>query len=592
MKKIMVLFMAMFMLVSVTAYGAEPEFFTEMYPNYTSESSVKIRFENSEELAALINEIDFNDEIENYVNLKSLLKSLLSADTETVVQIDMSDDMKVMKAAITSESSQFIEVNGNLSADVKAKTGIWVDADFSNSDNPSFKIIYSQPFMNKYLVVDLHEVMGDEFDEFSSIIEVFINPELVKEVNTTVAKAINKYADVKSYYGKCVINIDNDALLNIAEDMLKYYSESLPDEIASEINEIDFSGIKVLGKDGIQSTYMLKKGKISTVTTYMDIEIDIKSICEKIMGYELEIESQGTLDFSVEIKQNVKNIGKTKVAFPELTDENSVTFHELYGYDYEYEEEYPLYSVYSECDYLPVIDGETYVPLRQTVEEAYADTALITYEKGTITLASENFKDFSTLSLKVGSDKAVSETEVYSIKPPVVINGVSYVATSFFTDVFRWEYGGATYDVLNEKYYYDFYTYTYEDEYYEYVDYPYYYVSGESEENLIVDGNMYFPLRQVFEYAYEESVSMSFEKGTIKLESEFFPGFKTITLTKGSDKAYTENSEYNIGNVYIKDGTTYVSKKLFEDVLGWNLTDLTYYIEDNYWFYEFVTENE
>ena len=586
MKKAVSLFIAISMLLCMTAYGAGLDFLTEMYPNYTAETSVKLRFESSEELAALINEIDFNDEIENYVDLKALLKSLLSNDSVMTVQVDMSDDMKVMKAAVTAESSQFVEVNANLSADVKSKTGIWVDADFSDEENPSFTMIYSHPFMNKYLVIDLPEAMGDDFDEFSNVMEVFLNPELIKEVNSVVADTVNKHADVKASYGKCVINIDNDALLNIAEDLIKYYSENLPEEIASEINGIDLSGIKLLGENGIQSTYILKKGKISSAATYMDIELDLKSIYSMIVAEEWPIESQGVLSFSVEMKQSIKNAGKTKVEFPELTDENSISFDELYGDDYEYEEEYPLY-VYSECDYLPIIDGETYVPLRQTMEEAYEDTIQITYENGTVTLASENFIDFKTLSLKIGSDKAVSDTGEYTIKAPIVKDGVSYVATSFFEDVLGWSYNYAWQDVLNGVYYYSFDPYTYE---YEPVDYPYYYVSGSSQTDLIIDGEIYVPLRETIVDAYDDSVNISFEKGVIKLESECFPGFKTITLTNGSDKAYTENGEYNIGNVFIKSGTTYVNKKLFEDVLGWELTNLTHYIEDNDWYYEFVTE--
>ena len=52
--------------------------------------------------------------------------------------------------------------------------------------------------------------------------------------------------------------------------------------------------------------HILKKGKISSAATYMDIELDLKSIYSMIVAEEWPIESQGVLSFSVEMKQSIR----------------------------------------------------------------------------------------------------------------------------------------------------------------------------------------------------------------------------------------------------------------------------------------------
>ena len=47
MKKAMALFMAVCMLASMTAYGADLSFLSESYKNYASEGTLKIEFDDS-----------------------------------------------------------------------------------------------------------------------------------------------------------------------------------------------------------------------------------------------------------------------------------------------------------------------------------------------------------------------------------------------------------------------------------------------------------------------------------------------------------------------------------------------------------------
>lgn len=602
MKKVVALFMAVFMLVSVTAYGADLTFLSEPYKNYASEGTLKIKFDDSGNFEKLLNEMGAAEESGQVIDLVPFIKSLLTFEGNGKTQVNMSDNYKKLDAAFVFDTSQYISVNPNLNADVRAKYGFWIEMDLSDSKNPVYNMILSTPFMKKYMVIDLSELIGEEEkDSFITAVDSMLNEDFVKEQNEFMMKVIEENAHAELSKDKCVIKIDNESFIAIVKELFLFSADMtrngyIPeeekesfDEAMRQLNEIDFSDIKVLGKDGIVITYGLKNGRITSLDITADISINIAELYNRFTGEEWEYTSEGLLEFDVEISEKITS-KDIDVVFPELTEENSVLLHEMYD-DSWYEPEYPRYSVYADCNYLPIIDGEVYVPLRQTIDEAYGDTAHISYEKGNITLSSENFKDFSTLSLTVGSDKARSDTGEYTIKPPVVHDGVSYVAASFFEDVFSWEYGGANKDVLNNRYYYDFYTYTY-DESYDSVDYPGYFVCGYSEDIKIIDGEVYMPLRQVFENAYGDSVSITFEKGAIKLESEYFQGFKTLTLINGSDKAYTENSEYSIGNVFIENGTTYVNKSLFEDVFGWKLSALSYYIENNDWSYDFVTVQE
>ena len=74
------------------------------------------------------------------------------------------------------------------------------------------------------------------------------------------------------------------------------------------------------------------------------------------------------------------------------------------------------------------------------------------------------------------------------------------------------------------------------------------------------------------------------------MNCEYFPGFKTLTLTNGSDKIYLDGVEKTTSQVAIYGGMTYVSHKLFTEHFGWEFDSAWYDLLTNTYGYSFYTE--
>ena len=124
-----------------------------------------------------------------------------------------------------------------------------------------------------------------------------------------------------------------------------------------------------------------------------------------------------------------------------------------------YEKQYPNFYASGYVDYLPVIDGDVYVPVRATFESAYEDQVDIKYNNGIITLHSKYFPGFTQLKLVVGSGTVYADAKEYKTGKVVEKNGVSYVSYKLMEEVFGWELSSAYYDMVDKTYDYHFYTY-------------------------------------------------------------------------------------------------------------------------------------
>ena len=109
---------------------------------------------------------------------------------------------------------------------------------------------------------------------------------------------------------------------------------------------------------------------------------------------------------------------------------------------------YPYNYVWAVYDGLHVNDNVWYVPLRKVMEEAYDDQASITYTDGTITMESKWFTDFSSVTMAVGSDKAVADGVSYDIGEVIIEDSSVYVPVALFKDVFGWELVQYAYDKI------------------------------------------------------------------------------------------------------------------------------------------------
>ncbi len=478
MKRTVAIIICVVMLLCSVSVGAQTDFLTQMYTNYTGDYTVSISFEGADDVYALLGEIQIPKEVENFIDIKALLKTLLSLDTKMLLQLDMSSDMKKAKMALTADSAQDIDINKNLNIAVNSKYGMWMNMDLSDAEKPIMQIIYSYPYTNKYMVVDALKTLADEEAkaDFVKTMSMIFNKEFMTAINTYSAQVLQKYADIKQSAGKCIIKLDNEALVGMIKEVIPYIFGQMRGILSSMgadgeevgyflegLEKLPLENIKLLGDKGITYTYILKNGKISSVNTDADICIDISGIYESLTGIKWNYIASGALKFAVKSSVAISKINSTTVTLPKLTEENSFSLTQMLVQpeipaDVEEMPVFPNWWAGGYSANLPIIDGEIYVPLRATLEAAYEDNVTISFDSGVITASSEYFPSFKSLKLTVGSGSVYADENEFTTGTVLLENGVTYVSSKLFEELFAWQLSGASYDILTNEYWYEFYT--------------------------------------------------------------------------------------------------------------------------------------
>lgn len=471
MKKILALVLALSLIfTSVSAVDISP-LFSNSELNYTTEYTLSASFDNAENIVNLLRELGITDEIERYIDLESILNSISNADEKMKLEADMSSDFKRIKLAITSESSGNIIFNPNLSVGINAKNGMWIHMDL-DAEKPIYKIIYFTPLQNKYLVMDMFEMMNEEeTQDIIKALDSVFDKEYLDSITDFVSEIYTKYADIKSNGTTYTIKLDNDGLIGMLSELIPFVIETtggvMPE---SEVQqgfaniEIDpvlalLDNLRLLGDKGITMTFSLFSGKLNRMDFSADFEINIEELLSSLVGMEWQYKSDGKLDFTINYSAKMSKYGKTSPKFPTLTDENSFTFEtNVIEPTDDYIPEYPHYYASASADRLICENGEYYVPLRGLLEDAYDDTVSITYLNGTVTATCEHFADFKSFMLTNNSTAAYFDGKLRYVPKVIMQDGTTYVSYSFFKNTFNWELSEIYHDVLEGTYSFSFYT--------------------------------------------------------------------------------------------------------------------------------------
>lgn len=129
----------------------------------------------------------------------------------------------------------------------------------------------------------------------------------------------------------------------------------------------------------------------------------------------------------------------------------------------------------------------------------------------------------------------------------------------------------------------------YEEDYYE-PEYPFFYTSTYETYMPDVEGEIYVPFRALLEDAYGGNVNIEFDNGHITVTSEYFTDFEKLSFKVGDSKANVDGSDFNVGEIILKDGVTYVSKDFFEIIFGWKLSSASYDMMYNEYYFSFYTD--
>ena len=162
MNSIMSFLVAVVMIFSGISAGAQVEFMFEPVNNCTQDMTFKMSFDNSREFAALLKELEIPSEFEAFADIEKFFETLFSVEGKIFAQADVSADMKKAQVAITSDDFNSIDFNRNLKIDISSKMGLWCIYDFTNEAEPVYEIIYMLPFMEKYVHIDLFDMMPED----------------------------------------------------------------------------------------------------------------------------------------------------------------------------------------------------------------------------------------------------------------------------------------------------------------------------------------------------------------------------------------------------------------------------------------------
>ncbi len=598
MKKIFALVLCIAMLMSsVCAYAGLPSPLTKMPLNYSADMSFTMTLENADELADFI--LSFEPDMNSGIlDIRTFLGALFDISGKMIVKGDISEDYRKIKLHLGGEATYNVNLNSNLDIAVTPRAEMWIDLDVSSIENPVFDIVLFSPLHTKYIELDVFDIIPGEYKEtVLTLINSVLNKQVIDGFNEKSVKLIEKYATIKNKGSECTVIFDNAGMTAMSDELMEgiitpfealaksYIPEDVSDGILAQIP--DYGEMNILGEDGMVIKYTMSGNKVISEKCDIDIDINISEMYSQISGAEWVGEDELKISFNMTTDATYRDYGRTKISIPELNESNSINFAEVmssyYMTDYGYEKQYPLRWVDLNPDKVHNINSVMYVPLRQIFEEVYGNNITIENQNGTITITSELFEDFEKITLKEWDGKVYLDNTEYEIGGVAILDGTEFVDNKFFEDVLGWEIYSVYYDVIDGLYYYSASTQSYDWEAEEETNEVHYPIPsvGVSTEYLPFDGGqVYFPLREVIETAYADCASIGYENGKIRIESEYFPGFKVLEMTDGDTKVYADGKEYEVGKIFTENGKAYVHPALFSEVLGWDLWHLYQYMED------------
>ena len=440
-----------------------PSFMYKIYNNYTAGYNVSMKINNADEIAGFFKELNL-EQIENYIDVKALIESLMTVNSTINVQADVSNDFRKMNVAVTVDTDQNVVFNRNYETSYRAKLGIWTKMDL---DKKEIVVVYSTPLNEKYAVVDFsRDFPEEERDRLFELYDEMLSRENIEKHNKKILEIGAKHADI-SVKGKTVtLHYDNDSFVAFVDDVLKYMTDFYADMLP-EFQFPSLQGMKLLGEEGITCKFTYSGNTIKSFSEKWDISIELAEIFTSITGMPWDYNFDGNISISFQSDGDVGKIGTTEVSMPVLTEENSFCLFDLLNteddYNYAVPEDEPYISPYAwgyvETD---TFDGERfYLPLRMSIEDIYYDYSVITYDEGAVTITTNcgiEGRDINA-SFNVGEDKAIVNGVAYDgFGAFKMIDDSVYASVDFYEKCLGWTLTSLQKDLIDGSLYYGFYT--------------------------------------------------------------------------------------------------------------------------------------
>ncbi len=618
MKKIISFVLAACLLLTcATAFAATEDKVFGAFKNivYSGEFEMTVNAELNKplEIATVIQKLSDESGIDLPLDFKMFLESIFNSDDNIKCIYNVSKDFKKADLYFDVTQAAPLEINEGLKISAWSNWKMWIKYDFTASE-PVYQIIYKTPMSRKYIVMDMAEELKDNYD----LLEKSLPDE--EDYNETLDNTVSLYKDnykVSAKGGKYILKTDDKGFKNILIGVLNMCSERVSDSLSesgayaeeasaflnSAVDSVKGAADKfsILGKDGISSEIKINPfGYITETKTSANIALNVYDILDSFGAGEIAdnvgvTKDNGNIDFTVVVCDIIKKHNQNvKVDFPVLTEDNSVDILKKMQDDDDYFPEY-----FSEYNYfgfdeegLPIIkNNTTYVELSKVADCCGFE---LTEADGKAVIDTKT--SLGVIEIKEGENSLIKNGEVFEVSAPAIsVKDKLYVNSEILShlnveisDIY-YSAEGKTTNIMCCYQNPDYAEPEYEEYEEEYVS-PYFYV--ETEYYPIIENNvLYIPLNPLlgeFNVRAEE-ISTSGEETVV--ESEEANGFKKLKVFE--NKAFAEKDDVKIlftspaKNV---DGTVWVGTDFAENVLGAQLTDMSYNDgrATSYWFYKEV----
>ncbi len=468
MKKFLCLVISFMLLLGTVTSAAGLDFLTDgTMMNYSANDTVTMELDVPTDFLNELLEQFGGSEIENYIDLEALLKGLVAQSQTAQIAVKISEDFKRIEMSMEAESLNDITFNRNLDVSVRMKSAIWLDLDLTDAANPKFYMIYSDPSVNKYVTLDLFAMMdtmgsAEEKAQIITMLTTLYDREVLQPLMERSRALIEEYATVKVENRVYTIHFDSAAfskyIAAVINEVIDLYVpmgliEPAQADVIKQTVLLYATKISLLGEDGYTLTYSLTSKKtVQKMTADMDFEICLKDIVALFdaTGESWPFESEGRIGLRMQEEMKIKLSGDSvTVKYPTLTEENSISYIDLYGVEPEpvypdnedvyedYAPQYPYFYINSYASQLPQVDGKYYVPLRTVLESGYYDEFAIDFAADeTITITSPWF---DTIQTKIGATTATVNGVEIPVDEVILLDGTTtYVSQSFFENLFGW----------------------------------------------------------------------------------------------------------------------------------------------------------
>ncbi len=487
MKKIISILLVLVMCFSSISAFAAPtveSLFKNTYSSFDVTNEISFTLDKPLELldaaSMLIDDVFGNKGItfSDIVDLKAMVESIFDSTQKIDIKYNVSNDFKKIDMHLSQVANTPIMINKSLTLTADSKNEMWIKLDFSNAENPEYKIIISSPASDRYMVIDYVKFFNDIGEENAlASLSALYNEETMKKISEISLDTIKKNADISYKSGYLILKMNDTQakswIIDVIYESIKLAQipdVSFTEEQANQL-KLMLSGIQIFGKNGIEMKYKVNnKGVVIDEESKISIDVNLYDILTLAGEFDTEglTKENSNIAFTINLKSEFSKVNKNeKVKFPTLTDENTINLLDysnpevIYDYDDDYVQPYEYLYIYTNE---PLIEnGIAYVPLRELFSELTYGEAYISWDNGTTTITSES-KFFNNIKLVEGSNVVVKDgMEIILGEPVKVINGKTALSHEFIEKVLNgdfynisnwygsneWEYG---IDIANPDY--------------------------------------------------------------------------------------------------------------------------------------------